>query len=281
MLKKNPSTIIDYNKRAHDTIASSYERSHPEIYNPTEQARIAGVLAEAIYQIRSLPGTSVPLVLDFGSGSGNLTRHLLRLGTKVVAADVSLKSLLSIKEAFTETSRFEIAELNGTDLSNFQDRSFDLVATYSVLHHIPDYLGIIKEFVRVLKPGGVIYIDHEFCPGYWLDSSDEYKAYWKELYGQPFMGRLIRKFYNLFSYNAWKCLLNIKLYGLSSEGDIHIFKDDHIEWPRIEELLLQQCVLLKREDYLLCREVNPIPPLYEKYRAKIADMRVVICRKAD
>ncbi|MGH7593998.1 MAG: methyltransferase domain-containing protein [Gemmatimonadales bacterium] len=37
------------------------------------------------------------------------------------------------------------------NLSNVKDRSVDMVATYSVLHHVPDYLGILPELLRVLR----------------------------------------------------------------------------------------------------------------------------------
>lgn len=57
-----------------------------------------------------------------------------------------------------------------------------MVATYSVLHHVPDYLKIVDEFVRVLKPGGVIYIDHEVSPSYW-EINDTYQSYLEELGG--------------------------------------------------------------------------------------------------
>ena len=281
-MKPNSNSQVQHNKRVHDWVVSSYERIHTEIYNPTEQARIARVLEEAISQINTQ--SEIPLVLDFGAGTGNLTRHLLNLGARVLAADVSPKSLVSLKVAFDGKGRIDTVELNGVDLSNLEDSSVDMVATYSGLHHVPDYLGSVREFVRVVKPGGVIYIDHENTPIVWLEDSDDFKAYRKELqsvYGQPFMGRLVRKLRLLFSYNAWRRLVKRKLYGLSGEGDIHVFKDDHIEWNRVEELLLGQCVLLRREDYLVCREVNPIPPLHAKYRAKCVDMRVVICRKTD
>ena len=277
-MKSNNQVL--HNKKVHDSVASSYERIHTEIYNPTEQQRIECVLKDAISYITFL--SDVPLVLDFGAGTGNLTKQLLKIGARVVAADVSPKSLAILKESFFQTDRLEIAELNGVDLSNFKDGSFDMVVTYSVLHHVPDYLGIIKEIVRVVKPGGVIYIDHENAPIFWIEHTDAYQAYMKELkntYGISFIGRLTRKLRNLFSYNAWIRLVNSKLVGLNAEGDIHVFKADHIEWNRIEELLLQKCVVLKSEDYLVCREVNRTTPLHDKYRAKCVDMRFVICRR--
>lgn len=279
-MKMRPEIQLQHNKRVHDSLVSSYENIHTEIYNPTEQARIARVLGEAMSHINT--ASEIPLVLDFGAGMGNVTRHLVNLGARVLAADVSPKCLSFLKGAFYGTARIETTAVNGVNLSNLEDSSVDMVATYSVLHHVPDYLGIVKEFVRVVKPGGVIYIDHEPAPSVWFDKSDDYKGYREELqnvYGQPFMGRLLLKLRLLLSFNAWRRVLHRKLYGLSQEGDIHVFKDDHIEWNRVEELLLEQCVLLRREDYLLCREVNPIPPLHASYRTKCVDMRVVVFRK--
>ena len=62
----------------------------------------------------------------------------------------------------------EVILINGKDISNIEDESVDIVALYSVLHHIPDYLGILKGFTRVLKRGGIIYIDHESSERYWI-----------------------------------------------------------------------------------------------------------------
>lgn len=279
-MKPNSTSQVQHNKSVHDSVVSLYEQVHTEIYNPTEQARIARVLANAMSQISTL--AEVPLVLDFGAGTGNLTRHLLNNGARVLAADVSSKSLAYLKVTFGESGRIDTAELNGVDLSNLEDSSVDMVATYSVLHHVPDYLAIVREFVRVVKPGGVIYIDHECAPSVWLEDSDDFMAYRKELqavYGQPFMGRLVRKLRLLFSFKAWKRLVNRKIYGLNAEGDIHVSKDDHIEWDRVDDILREQCVMIKGKDYLVCREVDPTPPVHSKYSAKCADMRVVIYRR--
>ena len=60
----------------------------------------------------------------------------------------------------------------------FADNSFDKVICSEVLEHIPDYVSVLAEIDRVLKPGGV------FCasvPRYWPERvcwafSDEYHA---------------------------------------------------------------------------------------------------------
>jgi ubiquinone/menaquinone biosynthesis C-methylase UbiE len=282
-LESKLTSQIQHNKSAHDLIASSYDQTHVEIYNPTEQARIEQMLKLAISQL-STSSNSPFSALDFGAGTGNLTGHLLKLRMRVVAADVSAKSLSILKEKYPGINKLETEVLNGIDLLNIKNDSFDMVATYSVLHHVPDYLAIIKEFVRVVKPGGIIYIDHENAPSVWLDDSDEYNAYKKELEAvnnQSFVAKLFRKIKLLFSYRAWRRLVKRKLHGLNDEGDIHVFKDDHIEWSKVEEVLLEKCVLINREDYLVCREMNSAGSLYEKYNAKCVDMRMVISRKSN
>ncbi len=57
----------------------------------------------------------------------------------------------------------QTAKLNGRDLSDFEYKILDMVATYSALNHIPYYISSIKRIIRVTKtrPGGIIYIKHE------------------------------------------------------------------------------------------------------------------------
>src|SRR5208337_138004 len=146
----------------------------------TEQKRIHHVLKDALEHIKTK--SDLPRVLGFGAGTGNLTEHLSGLGVKVVAADISSKYLerLRLKLGDDNSKRLETMLLNGNDLSGIPNGSLDMVATYSVLHHVPDYLKIIDEFVRVLKTGGIVYIDHEVCPSYW-EQNAEYQAYLEEL----------------------------------------------------------------------------------------------------
>ena len=60
-----------------------------------------------------------------------------------------------------ETAACEAAELP------FEDDSFDLVFGHAILHHLPDLDAAFREFLRVLRPGGVV----AFCgePSYYGD----------------------------------------------------------------------------------------------------------------
>lgn len=273
---------ITHNSRVHDMIAPLYEARHGEIFNQTEQQRIHELLAYAVACIRT--GSGVPRILDFGAGTGNLTRHLLNLGAEVIASDVSAGCLRELELLSKNTEHLDSSLLNGHDLSQFSDESFDMVATYSVLHHVPDYLAIVNEFVRVLKPGGILYIDHEVCPVYW-EIRPEYQEYCREIdeLQQASPDSFIQRVSNVFRQkNSWRYLLSsfwVQWNKVPDEGDIHVHPDDHIEWQEIRGLLDPCCEILREQDYLVCRERTFPAVAWEKWRNQCVDMRLIIARR--
>lgn len=258
--------LIEHNIRAHDRVASTYAAKHGEIYNSMEQARLREALGRAMSAVRS----GGVRALDFGCGSGNLTEHLQALGADVVAADVSEGFLRQMAARGVTTAR-----LNGRDLSEFPDGSFDLVATYSVLHHVPDYLGAVREMARVLKPGGVLYIDHEAAPSAWSPSPD-LQAYRLAMNPPRSFARRLTNLLNPGWYVVRLKLLKDPRY--QPEGDIHVWPDDHIEWGRVEAEAGVDVV--ERTEYLLSRRECP-PALYAQYVDRCVDMRVLIGRKGE
>ncbi|TWJ19369.1 methyltransferase family protein [Geobacter argillaceus] len=273
---------VKLNRKIYNATAPLYEERHGEIFNPTEQGRIADSLRSCLASL--VTGAVAPRVLDFGAGTGNLTRQLLSLGATVVAADVSEGCLRELRTSTGRQHCLETTVLNGRDLAWADSASFDLVATYSVLHHVPDYLAAVGEFVRVVKPGGIIYIDHEVCPSYWEDEP-EYSAYSRELAElqevkpPPVLPRLPKLFARK---GLWRYLLAavwLKRNRIADEGDIHVHKHDHIEWAAIREILAPHCQILQERDYLVCRERQQPAPVWERWRDRCADMRLIIARK--
>jgi ubiquinone/menaquinone biosynthesis C-methylase UbiE len=255
---------IAHNVAVHNRIAATYAETHGEIFNAIEQARLRAALERAVGHVRS-GGLQA---LDFGAGSGNLSEHLRALGADVTSSDVS--------EGFLErlaARGFRTARLNGVDLQQFPSGSFDLVAVYSVLHHVPDYLLAVKEMARVLRPGGVLFIDHESSPSVW-QPTEELRAFWAAVNPpKPLAARLL----NLLS-PRWYALRARLLINprYQPEGDIHVWPDDHVEWDRVEEA--SGCEVVERTEYLLCRRGCP-PDLYERFSGVCADARMLIARK--
>ncbi len=273
---------IIHNSQVHDLIAPLYEARHGEIFNQAEQQRIHELLAYAVTLIRT--GAEVPGVLDFGAGTGNLTRHLLDLGTSVVAADISAACLRELESSSSSSERLETCLLNGHDLSQFEIESFDMVVTYSVLHHVPDYLAIVNEFIRVLKPGGIVYIDHEVCPAYW-NKRPEYEMYCRELdeHQTKSVETILQRVSNILKQkNRWRYIasaIRAKWSGTSDEGDIHVHAENHIEWQMIRGHLEPYCEIILERDYLVCRERTFPAPVWEKWRDRCVDMRLLVAEK--
>lgn len=104
-------------------------------------------------------------VLDAGSGNGYFSWLAYRSGANVVALNRdpgqvarARDFLVGFRKADPERLRFE--QRNLYDLAA-ETRRFDEIICYEVLEHIRDDARIIREFHRILRPGGVL---HLCCP---------------------------------------------------------------------------------------------------------------------
>ena len=259
---------IARNERVHDRVSGIYERIHGEIYNPREQARLAGELRDAVKFAPRIGGR--PVALDFGCGAGNLTAHLLDAGCEVISSDVSGKFLELVQKRFGVRT----FKLNGLDLSGLECESVDVVATYSVLHHVPDYLGILDEFVRVLRPGGVLYIDHETSSNVWREDI-VYREFQQAMRERESIDWW--KFLNPYNYVDFVIRATVNP-RYRREGDIHVFADDHIEWEAISNRLSGCCSVLRDRSYLLFKR-GFSEKVYEQYSNRTADMQLMVFQK--
>lgn len=259
---------IERNIAIHDRVANQYDKRHGEIFNDIEQARLEAALANALSLVEATSPTLT--ALDMGCGSGNLSRHLLDLGLEVIAADVSQGFLDLVEHRFSGKS-ITTLRLNGRDLSNIPSNSCSIVATYSVLHHIPDYIAAIEEMARVCSPGGVIFLDHEATENFWEEDPvyDQFKV--------EALRFDWRKYLSWSNYVAKFRRLRNPRYA--QEGDIHVWPDDHIEWSKIDKLLSDtgfDCV--HSEDYLVSNTLYR-QPVYDRYVNRCTDTRNSVYKK--
>jgi ubiquinone/menaquinone biosynthesis C-methylase UbiE len=98
---------------------------------------------------------------DGGCGSGRLSVALARMGAKeVVAVDLGKESIEYFRHILKELgiSSVTLVEQDITNLSRWEDQSFDFVASNGVLHHTTNTLDGIREHFRITKPGGTFWL---------------------------------------------------------------------------------------------------------------------------
>lgn len=117
---------------------------------------------------------------------------------KVCGLDFS-QNMLKVGEDKVEKRGLKNVELihgNAMELP-FEDNSFDYVTIGFGLRNVPDYLAVLKEMNRVLKPGGMaVCLDtsQPTIPGY----RQLYYFYFRRI--MPLMGKVLAKSYEEYSW---------------------------------------------------------------------------------
>lgn len=149
-----PEHIKDVNTRYHDAAADSYDAKWGIDFGEIGQHQVALKLK------KSLGGKleTFDQALEIGAGTGYFSLNLASQGLikNLTATDISpgmLKSLAKTAETLGVPVKTVVTEAEELP---FPDDTFDVVLGHAVLHHIPNLDKAFSEFLRVLKPGGVI-----------------------------------------------------------------------------------------------------------------------------
>jgi len=102
----------------------------------------------------TLPSTGV--FLDAGCGSGLLARHLKSSSPtrKIIGCDMSEMRLQQAKKSAQEQGLNIEFRLENLAATSFEDHSIDVIFCRYVFEHVPQPQVLLKEFKRILKPGG-------------------------------------------------------------------------------------------------------------------------------
>ncbi len=76
-------------------------------------------------------------VLDFGCGSGRLTRALAAIFREVHGVDISGEMVELAKAQLSDLPNVRVHQTNGVDLNVLGDLMFDFAFSFSVFHHVP------------------------------------------------------------------------------------------------------------------------------------------------
>src|ERR687898_2966615 len=151
---ESPDEILDVNRRYHDVAALDYDSKWGVDFGEVGRAQVLGKVEKLLGR---RPGPFARS-LEIGSGTGYFTLNLMQEGVigSGVCTDVSPGMLEALRgNAERLGLEVETAVCDAAALP-FDDASFDLVLGHAVLHHLPELERSFAEFMRVLRPGGVL-----------------------------------------------------------------------------------------------------------------------------
>jgi len=146
--------ILDVNRRYHDVAAAAYDSKWGVDFGAVGRAQVLGKVEKLLGRG---PGPFAR-ALEIGAGTGYFTLNLMQDGVigAGVCTDVSPGMLGALRANAARVGvEVETVACDAAALP-FGDAAFDLVLGHAVLHHLPELERSFGEFLRVLRPGGVL-----------------------------------------------------------------------------------------------------------------------------
>jgi len=145
MDNRKASRIIRETRDIYNSIAKEWDIS---------RERPSGVKMKALKFVK--PGDRV---LDLGCGNGFMTPFILERGGIYEGTDISKNLIMIARKKYRQEIKNKLVNFKVGEATKlpYADKSFDMVISFAVLHHIPSpnlRQKFFKEAARVLKPGG-------------------------------------------------------------------------------------------------------------------------------
>jgi SAM-dependent methyltransferase len=177
-------------------------------------------------------------VLEIGCGAGLYTTELSKAGIDLMAIDVS-PDLIQLAIETVPLERNVSFRLEDAHMTSFPNQSFDAIIGSSVLHHLELSLAL-KEFLRILKPGGIL----RFTEPNYLNPQVAL------LMSHPFFRKRFHVSQDETAFFKWQLKKDLLLHGFS-EIKIENFDFLHPQTPtHVASTLNRLTLLLERTPIL-------------------------------
>ncbi len=141
--------------RAPQTWYSKKEEGSKEWFDELEQRRY-GLFYEYIPKVAEFDKYRGKKVLEIGVGVGTDCLQYGKNGAEVYGIDLTENAVKVTSENFKAHGLKGEFSVQDAEHLQFEDNTFDLVYSFGVIHHTPNPELVVKEILRVLKPGGKI-----------------------------------------------------------------------------------------------------------------------------
>ena len=150
--KVTRAEALEANIAVHGRLAEMGEYNKSPHFLPENQAKVRGVLQGLI---ASLTSSGETRMLDFGCGTGFMIHLAHDLVDAIDGIDITQNMLDQVDTTLGNIT----LTLGEAEHTPYPDNTFDLATAYSFMDHLYDYRPFLAEAYRVLKPGGVLYVD--------------------------------------------------------------------------------------------------------------------------
>lgn len=100
-------------------------------------------------------------ILELASGNGALVASLVEAGLQFdefVASEISGSRLDALRKNL-DYPNVSVEEVDAEQITTIEDDSYDAVIMLALIEHLIDPLSVMQQIARILKPGGVVYVD--------------------------------------------------------------------------------------------------------------------------
>lgn len=147
--------IIQANIELHSKLVDVYhEEPH---FRPENQAKVRKQIQLLQKRIEA------KTLLDIGCGTGFIINLAKDLFDEISGVDITQAMLDKVD---ISAGNIKLYRALAEDMP-FDDNCFDMATSYAFLHHLEDYKKVLKEAYRVLKNGGIYYIDLDPNKYFW------------------------------------------------------------------------------------------------------------------
>ena len=162
--------VAKANQRFYDQVAGIYDEVDRRRGDHIDHNWVDGVFNNILEILESSKEESELSFLDAASGSGFLAQRARKFFPRMTLLDISRNMLRRIDLPGA------LKVCSDTCFIPAKESSFDVIGGFATLHHLKSPKKFFQESYRVLRPGGIIYTDHDiesqfvknFRPMLWL-----------------------------------------------------------------------------------------------------------------
>ena len=132
------------------------------VYESADEGLDVATLRKFDYCFEKLKLKPGDHILEIGPGWGAWFEYAAKRGVKCTGISISKESIRFLTEKGKRLGHdWELIE---SDLLEFNPGiKYDAVVIMGVIEHLPDYHRVLKQFMRLVKPGGRVFLDGSAC----------------------------------------------------------------------------------------------------------------------